>query len=265
MADPLTRALSLPRRIIRRLVRRGPEDAPPATGSEDTPPAGVEPAHVEIHQKVQDFTMTSPERVYALCDAVGYIVKNGIEGALVECGVWRGGSAMAMAMTLLEHGVHDRELHLFDTFEGMTPPGPEDVDIAGDRASDLLAQRQRTQEDPLWCYSPIDAVRDAMASTGYPADKIHFHRGDVLETLPGRAPKHIALLRLDTDWYESTRHELECLYPRLADLGVLIIDDYGHWRGSRRAIDEYVQRNRLPLLLNRIDYTGRIAVKALRR
>ncbi len=209
--------------------------------------------------------MTSPERVYALCDAVRYIVEGDVRGALVECGVWRGGSAMAMALTLLEHGVRDRELHLFDTFEGMTPPGPEDVDIAGERATDLLAARRRTEDDSLWCYSPIEAVRDAMASTGYPTDKVHFHRGDVLETLPGRAPKEIALLRLDTDWYESTKHELECLYPRLTELGVLIIDDYGHWRGSRRAVDEYVRRHGLPLLLNRIDYTGRIAVKATRR
>jgi O-methyltransferase len=79
--------------------------------------------------------------------------------------------------------------------------------------------------------------------------------------VPRSAPEVIALLRLDTDWYASTKHELLHLYPRLTQSGVLIIDDYGHWQGARKAVDEYVEENRLPLLLNRIDETGRIAVK----
>jgi hypothetical protein len=98
-------------------------------------------------------------------------------------------------------------------------------------------------------------------ATGYPADKLHFVRGPVEQTLPHNAPAELALLRLDTDWYESTRHELEHLYPRVSDGGVLIIDDYGHWEGARRAVDEYFERQAKPLLLNRIDYTGRVAIK----
>ena len=76
-----------------------------------------------------------------------------------------------------------------------------------------------------------------------------------------RQMREIALLRLDTDWYESTLHELEHLYPRLGRGGVIIIDDYGHWQGARKAVDEYVSRNRLRLLLTAVDYTGRVAVK----
>ena len=87
----------------------------------------------------------------------------------------------------------------------------------------------------------------------------------VEDTLPAAAPERIALLRLDTDWYASTRHELEQLYPRLAEGGVLIIDDYGHYEGARRAVDEYFERSRRPVLLNRIDFTGRLVVKPSER
>jgi O-methyltransferase len=103
-------------------------------------------------------------------------------------------------------------------------------------------------------------VRATLLETGYPAERLHLHRGPVEETLPRQSPGPLALLRLDTDWYKSTLHELEHLYPLLAGGGILIIDDYGHWQGARRAVDEYFADSP-PLLLNRIDYTGRIAVK----
>jgi hypothetical protein len=96
---------------------------------------------------------------------------------------------------------------------------------------------------------------------GYPEERIHFVPGRVEETLPQNAPKDIALLRLDTDWYASTKHELQHLYPRLVPGGVLIVDDYGYWQGARQAVDEYLSENGLALLLNRIDHTARIAVK----
>jgi O-methyltransferase len=96
---------------------------------------------------------------------------------------------------------------------------------------------------------------------GYPEEQIHFVEGPVEETVPGSAPAELALLRLDTDWYESTKHELEHLYPRLARGGVLILDDYGYWQGARRAVDEYLAGLDSPLLLNRIDHTARIALK----
>jgi hypothetical protein len=104
-------------------------------------------------------------------------------------------------------------------------------------------------------------VRAAVLSVGYPEEKVHFVQGPVEETLPEHAPAEIALLRLDTDWYASTKHELVHLYPRLAPGGVLIIDDYAYWRGARQAVDEYVNENELPLLLVRIDHGARVAVK----
>jgi hypothetical protein len=84
--------------------------------------------------------------------------------------------------------------------------------------------------------------------------------GKVEETLPEHAPESIALLRLDTDWYESTRHELEHLFPRVVAGGVLLLDDYGHWKGSRKAVDEYFAAQGITMLLNRVDYTGRLGI-----
>jgi len=214
----------------------------------------------EIFNKVKPYTMTSPERVIGLCDAVRYVVANGVEGAIVECGVWRGGSSMAAALMLSGLGAANRDLYLFDTFEGMSEPGELDrraSDAAG--AAELLAAS--TKGDKVWAYSPIDEVRKNLASTGYPLERISFVQGKVEDTIPGHAPDRIALLRLDTDWYESTKHELEHLFPRLVPGGVLIIDDYGAWEGARRAVDEYVAAGRVKILLSRIDETGRVGVK----
>src|SRR5207344_857055 len=116
------------------------------------------------------------------------------------------------------------------------------------------------QGSGLWCRAGFDEVVRNLASTGYPSDRLHFIRGRVEDTIPAGAPEKIALLRLDTDWYESTRHELTHLFPRLSTHGVLIIDDYGHWQGARRAVDEYFSAT--PILLNAIDFTARIAVKS---
>jgi predicted O-methyltransferase YrrM len=116
-------------------------------------------------------------------------------------------------------------------------------------------------DSALLAYSTLAEVQANMARTGFPAERTRFVQGDVGQTIPGEAPERIALLRLDTDWYESTRHELEHLYPRLQPGGVLIVDDYGHWAGAREAVDEYFAQHGIAILLNRIDYTGRIAVK----
>jgi hypothetical protein len=221
----------------------------------------IDSADRAVISEVRPFTMTSPERIAALCEATRYVEKAELPGAIVECGVWRGGSMMAVAKTLLAFGRCERELFLFDTFEGMTAPGARDVSVSGEAATALLRKRSKSEDDPFWCYAPLDAVRAAVLSTGYPQDKIHFIKGPVEQTLPAQAPSQIVLLRLDTDWYESTHHELTHLYPRLVVGGPLIIDDYGHWQGARKAVDDYIAANKLNLLLSRIDYTGRLAVK----
>jgi O-methyltransferase len=211
----------------------------------------------EIIAAVQPFTMTSAERIYGLCLAVDHVARHGIPGAIVECGVWRGGSAMAAALTLDRVGDHERQMVLFDTFRGMTPPAEVDRDLAG-RAASTLMENEDPASSHVWAAASLDEVRRNLSSTR--RERVDYVEGDVLETIPDRAPKAIALLRLDTDWYESTKHELHWLFPRISSGGILIVDDYGHWSGARRAVDEYFGEVGSRTFLSPLDYTGRLAV-----
>jgi hypothetical protein len=216
-----------------------------------------DPAKETIRES-KPWTMTSYERLFALIVAVRYVVRHGIEGEIAECGVWRGGSMQAVARTLVQLGAADRPIHLYDTFEGMPPPTAEDRRLKGPSAQELMTSGPRP--DLVKAIATLDDVQDGMARTGYPADLLHYHPGRVQDTIPEHAPDRIALVRLDTDWYESTKHELEHLYDRVCPGGVLIIDDYDYWEGSRKAVDEFLERTGRRLLLVPID-TGRIAVK----
>lgn len=211
----------------------------------------------EIIRSVRPFTMTTPERLYGLINAVKYIEHNSIDGSIVECGVWRGGSMMAVAFTLNQLGNRDRDLYLFDTYEGMTAP----TDIDGPPAVEKFNKTRINDNSSAWCRAIIDEVKKNMSTTNYNEARIHFIKGKVEETIPSKAPEKIALLRLDTDWYESTKHELEYLYPRLQQNGAVIIDDYGRWEGARKAVDEYFESNDIRILLNRMDGTGRMGIK----
>lgn len=202
--------------------------------------------------------MTQPEKLFGLILATRYVVANEIPGDIVECGVWRGGSMQAAALALLGCADVTRDLHLYDTFEGMTPPQDVDRRLDGRTAAELLETNSR--DSRVWGVATLDDVKAGMAEIGYPSERIHFHPGPVEETIPGAAPDSVAILRLDTDWYASTLHELEHLYHRLSPGGVLIIDDYGWWEGSRKATDEFLDRIGERLLLLPIA-DGRIAVK----
>ena len=206
--------------------------------------------------------MTSNEKLWSLVETIRYVVRHQIPGAVVECGVWRGGSMQAAALALLEQGVTDRDFYLYDTFEGMTPAGAEDVRRDGRSAADLLAAYDKT--NPIWAAATYEDVEQGMRETGYPMERVTLIKGPVEETVPGpdpsALPDQISVLRLDTDWYASTRHELEHLYPRLVSGGVLLLDDYGYWDGARKAVDEWLEQSGERLLLLRMS-EGRIAVK----
>jgi hypothetical protein len=222
-------------------------------------PIDFDENQIQIIKKVKPFTATSSERIQALCQAINYIIKNNIPGDIVECGVWKGGSMMAAMLTLLEHRNTSREFYLFDTFEGMTQPGKDDISIGGRLAANIFEEKKQCGEK--WVYSSLQEVQQTISSINYDNTKIHYVKGKVEDTLPNYAPDRISLLRLDTDWYESTKHELVHLFPRLSKQGVIIIDDYGEWEGARKAVDEYIDTNNISILLNRIDYTGRIGIK----
>jgi O-methyltransferase len=237
-----------------------PAPAPsPRTKSEPKLPADMDDEAKDIIRAVRPFTMTSADKLYALILATRYVAEHSIPGDIVECGVWRGGSMQAAARTLLSCGDTSRDLYLFDTFEGMPPPSDDDVRLAdGSSAEELLATSQR--ESKVWAVATLDDVQQGFESVPYPGEQVHFVKGLVQDTVPQEAPEQIAILRLDTDWYESTRHELEHLYPRLSPGGVLLIDDYGYWQGSRKAVDEFIEKTGARLLLLRMS-TGRVAVK----
>jgi hypothetical protein len=214
----------------------------------------------QILQIVRPFTMTSPERIIALTRAVEYITEKNIEGDIVECGVWKGGSMMAVLQTLFNQNNIDKKIYLYDTFEGMSEPTNADKSLDG-RPAQMQLDETNKLKDIIWCYSTLDEVKGNIAKMAYPSAHIHYVKGKVEDTIPNTIPEKIALLRLDTDWYESTKHELEHLFPRLVRGGILIIDDYGHWEGCQKAVDEYLANNNITIFLSRIDYTGRIGVK----
>lgn len=222
---------------------------------------GVEDDFRRILESCREYTQTTQWSMHALYYSVRYLHRYDIAGAIVECGVWKGGSAMLCALTLAELGDTSRDIYLFDTYKGMPAPEAVDVDHAGRPASTTWGRAQRAEHNE-WNYAPLDEVRARMLSTGYPSDKLHFVEGLVEDTIPARAPADVALLRIDTDFYRSTRHTLEQLYPRLVRHGVLVLDDYGHFEGARRAADEYFDAAGVTILLNRIDHSVRAAVKA---
>lgn len=219
-------------------------------------------AFMELYNQCKAYSMTSLERMFGLYQAVQYIVDNKIPGDFVECGVWKGGSAMMMALMLKKHHLTDRKLYLYDTFEGMSEPTEMDKTARGAEAATLMKKESnKVSTSSVWCYSPLEEVKSNLLATGYPPENIQFIKGKVEDTLSRTIPGKLALLRLDTDWYESTRIELQMLYPLLEKKGVLIIDDFGHWEGAKKAVVEYFESIHEYPLLQRIDYTGRLMIK----
>jgi hypothetical protein len=207
-----------------------------------------------IAQRCLPHTLILIERLYNIYKSVEYICRHNIPGEFVECGVARGGSVMAAGDALAHFGSTDRKFYLYDTFNGMTPPGADDVDFTGQAQKDIetsLVDHPDFQEE----------TRRNLRHSRYPFGQIVFVKGPVQRTIPGVMPEAIAYLRLDTDWYDSTRHELEHLYPRVVRGGVVIIDDYGHFLGARKAVDEYFAASRDRILLHRVDYTCRAGTK----
>jgi O-methyltransferase len=215
----------------------------------------------EIVGAVQKRTMTSAEKLFAFISSVRYVTRYKVPGDIVECGVWRGGSMQAAARTLITLDDYTRHLYLFDTFEGMPPPTDADLRRDGKPAAELLQEQDR--DSHVWAIATLEDVQEGFAEVEYPSELVHYVKGMVEETVPAQAPEQISILRLDTDWYESTAHELKYLYDRLSPGGVLLLDDYGWWAGSRKAVDEFIDRTGEPLLLLRM-HEGRVAVKPWR-
>ncbi len=221
----------------------------------------IEKEYHDIIMGCMPYTLTSVERIYGLISSVKYVVESNISGDIVECGVWRGGSVLASINLLLKLEDTDRNIWLYDTFEGMSEPTKEDYSFRSGDAREKFNETKFNNKSSSWCYASLEDVKNTLSFSSYPKENVHYIKGMVEETIPKLIPERIALLRLDTDWYESTKHELEYLYPLLAPGGILIIDDYGHWDGCRKAVDEYFSTLKKKPLLIRLDYTGRLAIK----
>lgn len=219
-------------------------------------------AFQEIYGLSQPFTMTGKDKMYAMYKATEYLIRNDIPGDIVECGAYRGGSLMVSALTLKSMGVLDKKIYAYDTYEGMSVPTGIDVNVNGLQAVEYYNETKNADQTSPWCYSSIEETRRNLFSTGYPKDKFVLVKGKVEDTIPASMPHQISLLRMDSDWYESTYHELKHLFPLLASRAVIIIDDYGHWGGQKKAVDQYFKEHQITILLNRIGYSGRIGIIA---
>jgi O-methyltransferase len=221
----------------------------------------MDPEFLKIYRKCKKCTIVPIERSYALYKAVKYIHEADIPGDIVECGVWRGGSSMIIAYTLLLLKDTTRKIWLYDTYTGMTEPAIDDVRTADNIPAQTLINQWRKKHRKGWYAAGLDEVKSNMRRTRYPEYKLAFVAGPVERTLQRHTPKRIALLRLDTDWYSSTKIEMEHLYPLLAKKGVILVDDYGYWKGSKKAVDGYFKNRKIPIMLQHVDHSGVIGVK----
>lgn len=202
------------------------------------------------------FSLLSRERLLFNIAAIDCVCQKNISGDIVEIGVWKGGSMLAMLLALEKNNCLDRTVHLYDTFEGMTPSTEADKDFKGRDANDLI------KEDSFWsCVSGLEEVKNNISQNSkYPSHLINYHKGDICKTQ--FIPDNIAVLRLDTDWYESTKFELDNFYDKVCSGGMVIIDDYGHWKGCKQAVDEFItKRGLFKIRLVEIDYTGVFFIK----
>lgn len=228
------------------------------------PPIDMEKGFEDICIISKKYTLTSVERMYALYKAVEYVINAGIQGDIVEAGVWKGGSMMLAALTLQKFDDTRRKIYLYDTYAGMTKPGEKDVMSANqypakEKWNDV--QKNKAYKDIWFCYASLEEVKNNLKITKYPEEKLIFVKGDVEKTIPEKMPEKIAILRLDTDWYASTKHVLKHLFPKIVSGGVLIIDDYGHWQGAKDAVEEYFIEQNKKIFLIRVDKTGRVGIK----
>ena len=221
-------------------------------------PIEAESEIIKIINICDQFSMTGKNRMYLLSEAIMNSKINNLDGDFVECGVWRGGNILLYKLLKNHYGLN-KNIYAFDTFDGMTLPDNLDKDYLGNSASLLLKKTvKKDNKANIHCYSDIDTVKKNILQYSN-LDNIKFIKGPVEKTLllEENLPDKISVLRLDTDFYSSTKIELEILYPRLVTGGVLIIDDYGYWEGARKATDEFFKKK----WLHYVDQSCRYMIK----
>ena len=222
-------------------------------------PAEATSFQKELISTAMNYSVTNWTRMWALTQAFEYVNSNEIPGDFVECGVWKGGNLILLS-SLQEMVNTKRRIIGFDTFSGMTTPSDYDSDFRGVHASELLSKEPKIDGgQSIHAFASLKIVKQNLRE--HSCSNIELVKGDVLHTLNDvqNLPNSIAILRLDTDWYESTKKELDVLYPLLSPGGVLLIDDYGHFEGARKAVDEYFKDEKV--WMHYIDYSCRLIIK----
>lgn len=211
----------------------------------------TDPVFWEVVEKTYDYTLLPIETMYSLYETVRYVCSQQIAGDFVECGVFLGGAVMIRAETISRLGYDYRTIYLYDTFEGFNTQRTAEDDIVIESG-----QPEGWFTAPNW----RSMVEENLNLTSYPTEHLMIVEGDIEKTAPVCPSSAIAILRLDTDTYYTTRAELQSLYPRLVNGGVLIIDDYGYAYGARRAVTEFFADQFQPFL-HRINRYARVTVK----
>jgi hypothetical protein len=214
----------------------------------------------------QRFSMSPENNLLATALACQHVVERNIPGDFVECGVWRGGHAI-IAAGVFESTKQPRETYMLDTFSGMSEPTENDARTYDGASAVKMFEDLKRRENSGWCAASLDEVKDNFKKAGVSLVSAHFIQGKVEDTLCDRnhisrfADRKIAVLRLDTDWFESTKIELERLWPLVSPGGIMIVDDYGYWSGAKKAVDDYFSGN--PPFLSPVDRFARLVVKPL--
>ena len=211
---------------------------------------------------VSNYSMTPKIRIYNLLQALKHIKQNSIVGDFVECGVWKGGNIIMFKKFHENEFFNDnRNIFAYDTFNGMSEPTKEDFNLINKISAKNLLNKDKEKKTNTWGVCGLDEVKSNILKNVADIENIKFVKGKVEETLmkEENLPKKISILRLDTDWYESTKKELEILYNKVSPGGIVIIDDYGHWSGSRQAVDEYFKGKYV--WMHYVDYACRLIIK----
>ena len=217
----------------------------------------------KLYNLVEPLSMVNEAGLYLTYQAAKNIAQNSTPGAIVECGVWRGGASILIAETLNAMKITDKTFYLYDTFSGMSKPTELDVKSTGLIAHEKFNETYDPDTNETeWCLATLSEVKSHVIKCNYPYENFRFIQGKVEDTIPAKIPQRIALLRLDTDWYESTKHELEHLYNLVVPGGIVIIDDYTAWAGSRKATDDFIGKLKTkPVIYRDPKYGGIMLIK----
>ena len=215
---------------------------------------------IKLIDLASKYSMTGKLRMYILAEAIKHVSKKSLKGDFVECGVWKGGNLILMNKLNSLYNLN-KKIFGYDTFDGMSEPTDLDIDINKQKAKKIMSDTLKDDSrENIHCYSPIDdVVKNIKAHCDITNIKLIEGMVEKTLTLEKNLPEQISILRLDTDFYESTKVELEILFPKLVSGGVLIIDDYGHWEGPRKAVDDYFSENKY--WLHYVDHTCRYLIK----